>query len=137
MIYTRMTLFYFCFVVTLTSCDGGSKRIIGDFTFWHSGLESTGNIGYRSQSIIDTTAYVVDYWYNKKYIIAKTYFYRSKPSDPLGAPYYVLIHIEGYRKNPDQLRSNAVVGPMTNDSLILYVEKNNLDFGRSYLKLLK
>lgn len=133
----RLMIFYFCILGTLTSCDGSTKRISGDFTFWRSGLESTGNIGYRSQGIIDTTAYVIDYWNDDNYIIAKTHFYRKKPSDELGEAYYYIIHLEGYRQEPKQLRSNAVVGPLPSDSLVLYVESNDLTLDPSFLELLK
>lgn len=133
----RFSILYFIIVAALISCVGRSQRIIGDFTFWRDGLESTGNIGYRSQGIIDTTAYVVDYWNDDNYIIARTYSYRSKPSDEIGAPHYYLIHLDGYRKNPEQLRSNAVFGPMSTDSLLVYIREKDLRIHPSFADLLE
>jgi len=133
----RLLLLYLCIVIASTSCDLGSKRIIGDFKYWRDGLESTATITYRSQAIIDTTAYVIDYWNDDNYIIAETRFYRKKTTDELGAAYYYIIHLEGYRKEPKQLRSNAVVGPLSSDSLVLYVENNDLAIDPDFSKLLK
>lgn len=129
-------LIYLFVIIPFTCCDGKSENIIDDFTFWESGLESTANIGYRSQAIIDTTAYVVDYWNNDRFIVARTYWYKKKPTDDLESPNYVYIDIAGYMKEPNKLKSSAVHGPITLDSLRNILNMNNVKIGNSLERFL-
>lgn len=133
----RLFLTFILFETLLTSCDGGSKSISGDFSFWHSGLESTGNIGYKSQGIIDTTAYVVDYWNDHQFIIAKTFFYRNAPTDSLGPPVYYIINMEDYRKDPSQLKSFGVEGPFYEDSLMIHLKSKNVSHNKTLKSLIE
>lgn len=131
------TFFWISVFAFFFSCDGGSDRIIGDFSFWYSDLESSGTITYRSQAIIDTNAYVIDYWNDYHYIVAKTFFFRSQTKDPIGMPTFYVINLAEYRKDPEQLRSVAVTGPLSPESVHSYFDERKYKIDKSLLKLLK
>lgn len=126
--YKRFFFILFFSCIMISSCfESPHFYDLGDgYQFgYYNNSKSTSNVFYNDAGIIKGICYYIEW--NDNFIMVKSYASNSLDTKPLEIETF-LIDKKLYSANPMQSESEAVIGPLSDDSLKSIMSKKNILF---------